>query len=237
MATVFGGKFVFQVSENINSIKKKMEEAFADIANPVLLKATPKIEYSLRLIIRSILLESNTYDQLINGDLRHEIGIPDGEATNRLRMIIAELINDIRVSFKPIKKKGANFSGGYQVYIIKEDFKRVINTPEAQIVTDKGQTLRWLEWMLFEGDKIILTDFVVKFGDFEASRSGGAIMVSTKRDPVKNWTGMQELGWAIPKEHSGVKDNNWISRQLYENVERILDMLAEAAQKAIESSI
>lgn len=232
-----GGGFTFKVTESVSSAKKKMEEAFVEAANPVFIKAVPKIQMAVRKIIARTLFNSKTYEELINGDLRLEIGIPEGEANSRLRMILAYLIEDIRVTFKPLKRKGGSFSGGFKVFIIKEDFQKIVNIPEAQIVTDKGQVLKWLYWMLFEGDKIILNNFVVKYGDFEASRSGGAIMVEVNRDPAKMWTGMQELGWAIPKEHSGVQDNNWISRALYDKVIEILDMIADATQEAIESSI
>ena len=44
-------------------------------------------------------------------------------------------------------------------------------------------------------------------------------MTKPGRDPIKSWTSTPSTGWSVPKEHSGVRDANWITRSIDENIE------------------
>lgn len=228
--------FEIRILESDASIRKKVEEALLEEMNPILLKAVTRIEKAIPPKINEIFENTNTYEAILNGPLRNELGIPAGENMSRLKAIINELASQIIVEFKPIKRRGTNWTGGYNIFIFQRDFRKVLSLPESNINTPNGN-LPWLKWLLIEGDRIIIDGYVVKPGNFKASRSGGAIMTKPGRDPIKSWTSTPSTGWSVPKEHSGVRDANWITRSIDENIEMLKDLISVATREAIEENI
>lgn len=229
--------FQIRLTESITTIKKKIEDALIQEMNPVLERALGSVKRNVVPKLIQIFKSSETYDAILTSDLKYELGLPAGQERSRLDSIVEELSKQVEVEFKQLRRRGSNIYGGYTVYIVESNFRKVLNLPDSQINTEKGQTLNWLKWMLLDGDRIILNNAFIKFGNFKASRSGGAIVVESKRDPVKGWTSMQSMGWSVPKEHSGTQDNNWVTRALFDNIESILDIIGEAVKEAIEESI
>lgn len=228
--------FEIRILETDASLKKKVEEALIEEMNPILNKAVTRIEKSIPLKIKSIFEETDTYDAILNGPLRYEFGIPAGESASRLESIIDELCSQVIVEFKPIKRRGSNWTGGYKIFMFESSFRKVVGLTEAKVQTSGGE-LPWLKWLLIEGDKIIINDYVVKFGDFKASRSGGAIMTKPGRDPIRSWTNSPAQGWSVPKNYSGVRDANWVTRAIDEHMEFLKELISVATKEAIEESI
>jgi hypothetical protein len=73
---------------------------------------------------------------------------------------------------------------------------------QFSVITEKGQQLPWLKWLLFEGTSSIVKDYDVKFGPNTKSRTGEAIMVQTNRS------------WRVPPEFAGTIADNWFTRAI-----------------------
>ena len=83
----------------------------------------------------------------------------------------------------------------------------------------KGTDLNWLEWLLLFGNKTIIRDYVVEFGDNPRSRTGRAVM-----------KGVKSGKWGVPPEFAGTKNNNWITRAIESADSEINSILKEATK-------
>jgi len=86
-------------------------------------------------------------------------------------------------------------------------------------MTEKGVSLEWLRWLLFEGASPIVKGYDVSFSNNNPySRTGGAVMVKVGRK-----------SWRVPPEYIGTVKNNWITRAI--------DKTDEAITKIIQAEI
>ena len=164
--------------------------------------------------IKSIISNAPEAQSLISGDLRGEFGIPNGLEVDFVKSIVLTIANNIQLDFYPIKLTGSSLSGGFTFYVAQEDFADILSLSEATITTDKAQILPWLEWLLLQGNKIIISEHKLKFSPAN-SRSHSFIMV-------------QDTGsfWSVPPQFAGTIKDNWITRALEDNIKAIQTIVA-----------
>ena len=216
----------------VDIIQKKLNIALRDELNRVFPKALPAIQSAIQNRSVTFFETAPEAIALINGPLDAHFGIPAGEAKSRVWKIIETVVNNIEVSFTRISIRGTNFGGGFTVGAVISDFSDVLNLPEAHIITDKGEDLPWLEWLLKKGNTIIIGDYSIKFGDYTSShgfwnsRSGKAIMIK------------QDGGlWRVPPQYAGTVRNNWLTHSIADMSEAWLDMIGDVMQEQIEKAI
>jgi hypothetical protein len=139
------------------------------------------------------------YASLKGGKLRYELGISN---TSNVDMVIDSLVNTLNIQSNPITYSSRSLSGGISLTMMKsDDLGGVINTQEAFVDdAQRGYSLPWLEWLLLKGNTILVYNYEVKLGSNPKSRTGNAIMVSSKQN------------WRIPTEFVGSEKNNWTTR-------------------------
>jgi hypothetical protein len=75
--------------------------------------------------------------------------------------------------------------------------------PEATYVTAKGTPIPWLDWLILQGDRIIVLGYDVDFdltpAERARSRTGMALME-------------RGSGWRVPPEFSGTAESNFLTR-------------------------
>jgi hypothetical protein len=135
-----------------------------------------------------------------SGSLNAEIGLPAGHAASAADLIVNAVVESMDINFKQFNERMA---GGMSIGIQPLDFQNLLNIGKATILTEKGQQLNWLEWLLKSGSRIIVRDYSIEYGRYaKRSRSGeGAIMVERKSG-----------GWRMPAQYAGVEENNFITR-------------------------
>jgi hypothetical protein len=71
-------------------------------------------------------------------------------------------------------------------------------------MTENGSKIPWLQWLLIEGDKFIITGYtyIVEPTVVEKSRTDKGIMHKSTRS------------WRVPPAHSGTPDDNFLTRAL-----------------------
>lgn len=151
---------------------------------------------------------------LRSGKLMLDFGL-DFDPTQELIYAIA---NSVVVDFESLKysmwqSKSINHSL-LNIYIQPTDFQNLLSQDFAKVITNKGQELPWLQWLLLEGDSVIITSYRVQYGPFETSRSGGAIMV-------------QKGLFKVDPAFSGDAENNFITRALKKYEERIKETIGK----------
>lgn len=169
-----------------------------------------KIRARLMPLIQQVIIEaihnSSEYQSLTQpgGILRGELGIPD--AARRITTFIDIWVKNIDFIVYPWRMAGRQIRGGFEFKAIDATFKDVLAHDDALLITEKDQLLPWLEWLLLEGDKILVTDHVY----IQTSR---ARFYSRTNQGImsKQSTG---IGWKVPAQYSGVISDNWITRTI-----------------------
>lgn len=106
--------------------------------------------------------------------------------------------------------------------MVDSSYKDVLVSQAANLITEKGQSLPWLEWLLRFGDKAIIRDYTIGVARNSArSRTGRAIMVkaASKR-------------WKVPSQFAGTAQNNFVTRAI-DSIEPSIIKLVETSLRGI----
>lgn len=155
----------------------------------------------VKSLTNAFLRSTETYQSLVSGQLATHFGFRKGNERGRLEPILNTFVNSIHYTFVPF----ARGKGSFTISGFVNGFSDVLSLPEALIQgsSDKklstAYPLPWLNWLLLQGDRVIVQDYHIEIGSVAAksSRSGKAIMVGGGT-------------WAVP-ELGGTEGNNWIT--------------------------
>lgn len=168
---------------------------------------------ALRAFVRDL-----TYDLIMNcpeanelrngGKLAAELGLVAGTENEFVDTIAREVAKNLRVSISKARRKGRGIGGGIKIGIIKSNYSDVFALDIAKYVTAKADILPQLEWLITAGDRIIISDYGVRFKK-GAGRSGGAYMHKLDKKVVRPFR--------IDPKYSGTEDDNWLTRAFTDN--------------------
>lgn len=188
-------------------IKKHLDSAFN--------KARQTIINDIKPLIKNLILSEPEYNSLKSGRLRYELGIPNPEIVDR---IIDIWINDIHIINDPIRIASSQIIGGFSLNMIKSDYSDVLASDAAIIIDQNtGSMIPWLEWLLLKGGETLVYHYRVKMGPNPRSRSGMAIMVSSKEN------------YRIPPQFAGTESNNWVYRAITRLDDRVIQSIVQSA--------
>jgi hypothetical protein len=213
------------------NITVSLLESSADIKDQILVAIKNHIESKLPkaskaatdkihpLIIKG-LKEEPEYQSLVGGDLRLGMGIAD---SSKVDDIIEKLASTISIENKPITIGSNGLLGGFVITAIhSENFNGLLTDDSAVVVdTEKGYSLPWLDWLLLQGNKTIITDYTMKVGPNPNSRTGMAIMVESDRN------------WRVPPSFAGTKTNNWTTRAIQRIQKEVENIILKEVEKII----
>jgi hypothetical protein len=102
----------------------------------------------------------------------------------------------------PATVVGNKIIGDIIITAIPADYSDVLGSSAATYKTEKGDTIPWLQWLLLQGDSIVIATHKAVFDPDKAkfSRTGEDIMLP------------DSVGWRVPPEFSGTADNNFVTR-------------------------
>jgi hypothetical protein len=193
-------------------IEEKALRGLAASLNRELPRLARYVQQEISLKTDQIFFSSLEFQLIINGNLRGELGMPKGEELSRMQAILNVLSQQVLVEPVNVSVSGGTFrSGGLRIMMFKNDFTDLFKLPEANITTEKGVNLPWLEWLLTAGNKILISGYDVNYGNYGSrtnkqgmaiSRSGLAVMVPG-----------QTLNWGLGSA-GGTPKNNWITRAI-----------------------
>ena len=152
-------------------------------------------------VCESLITGETEYHQLLSGTLLGELGIPDVNA--KLTHILQTIKRSVTVESPVVQVYRQTIMGGMLIKMIKSDYLDILGLPDASYSTLKGANIPWLDWLLLEGDRIIVVGYDVNLdltpSEALSSRTGLALMTKGS-------------GWRIPPEYSGVAQDNFITR-------------------------
>lgn len=194
-------RFDLKILESDSEIAKKILDALLPQINNYMNDSIAKIKNPIKEIVGNAIRNSPEYDAIARGQLSYELGIPD--PFTRMDGLISIWLNNVQFNYnKPIIANN-KIKASFSVNMIKVDFSDVLFSDFAKVDDfRRGYSLPWLEWLLLEGNKIIVPKYEVLFGANRASRTGFALMKESTRS------------WRIPSTYAGTINNNWITRAL-----------------------
>lgn len=190
-----------------SQIRTKVIDEIVKQLNQKVKAAAKDIQVQLSVLIENELRKTNVYRETQVGELNAMLGFHQGRERHIMDTIISVIANEVKIDFKPFRNnKNIVIDGGFEIYMVDADFKKALSHSLAFTDND-GQKLPWLKWLLLDGD-VVITGHRMLIKPTRYGRSKEAIMVDTFR---------QASFWRMPKEFSGVKELNWITKALKGN--------------------
>lgn len=214
-------RYSIKLLESDSTIRKMILQALEEDVSKTINRAIPEIKIKIQNLLSNSIKTSNEYQSLINGRLRFEFGLPD--SGNMVDKIIDTWLNNVNINMKSISINNNGLSGGFSLGMVAADFQDVLSLPEAQMTdTDRGYSLPWLQWLLLDGNKVLVKDYTVVFGPNPYSRTGYAIMKNESSS-----------SWRVPAESAGTISNNWITRVIDSLSDDVSNIIIQEIEKAI----
>lgn len=190
---MIGLKILSSPQQLAAELAKYLETEFPKI----LLKSKNNILVRMRYFFREVITNTQEYQEMMAGNLRAELGIPDPEAA--FGYLVDQLINrlDIQIDGNELN-----------LLILREGYENISDAAIFNITELTVTEFNWLKWVLTEGDNIKIVGYDVQFGSYpnDRSRTGEAIMIRAKGD-----------FWTLPREFGPYRvDDNFITRALSE---------------------
>ncbi len=161
----------------------------------------------IRAAFADIMSNDPIIRKFASGAFDADFGFTPGQAAQAMTDIITSLSAAIQFKFEPLRLNAQRITGGLSVYIMKNDFVDILSLPGMIIATDKFSLLEWLDWLLFEGSRVIIAGYEIRFGNFSFARSGQAIMVPKASGH-----------WNVPNAIAGTANDNILTRALTNNL-------------------
>jgi len=185
--------------DSVPQITDKVNTAIAEQINDTLSKNIYKIvEKCKALAVQWVMEQPEMLSLKTSGinSLTGQFGISGGDGSSAASAIAQAVGNSISVKFIPYNK---NFRGGLEINIQPSTFVNLLGLKAGHTVYEGGD-LHWLNWLLTQGDRIIVTNY-----QYNPQTGLG-------RSGLGN---MNEGGFfRVPPEFSGTEDNNFITRAL-----------------------
>jgi hypothetical protein len=140
-------------------------------------------------------MESPELRAVAYGPLKGDFGIPKGQEVSETNKIIDAVLRSIHVEIIPFDNR---LRGGLEIRIQPTDFQNIFARIDP-VITEKGERLDWVRWLLERGDDIVVAKYHVVPDSSGRSRSGDALM---------SQGGM----FRVRPEYSGTLDDNAITR-------------------------
>ena len=204
-------KFSLKVLETEKEIEKAVLKALLDDASKIMTTASKRLTKKLPIIIETAITSQPEYSSLTGGILKDQFGLTN--PTTKIDSLL-DIWSNINVTYKKPTISASQIKSNLSIVAIKSDYSDALASAAAEQVTKKGQSLQWLDWLLNQGDRIIIKEYELVSGKGRAGKVGMRKNVKGK--------------WGVPSQFAGSPNNNWITRAI-QSVSSIIDRtLAEA---------
>jgi hypothetical protein len=186
--------------------------------------ATVESRVSVEALVR--IRASSAYASLHGGVLQAELGVK--APTTAIEGVLQGLAGACRATIDPPRVLGNSLVGSVTVGILRTDLSDVLSRPEASFVSEKGYQVDWLDWLLTQGDRVV----VGQYGFLPANKMTARSVAAFSR------TGLGIMrqanhGWSVPPEFSGTPGDNWFTRALAA-IERVMaDILVDELRRRL----
>jgi len=213
-------KIGLKLLENDAVIQKRVLKLIKDALDSAIKRSIGIVSTETKNLVRGAIVSSDEYRELLGGELQAELGVAD--SSTRLGYILEIWLDSLTISRKPVRISGSYITGGFSIFMIKQDWSDVLGSSAAQYVTSKGTVMPWLEWLLLAGDATIIKDYTFSANIPKGfnSRTGGGVMLDA---PQKRWS--------VPRRYAGTAADNFVTRSLQGIGEQVGNLMQKEVQK------
>lgn len=207
-------KIGLTITDSVGQLEKAIMLEIKSALNKAILGAIPDIKIKVGVFVRQLVINTPEFDSLLSGRLKVELGLKDPSLP--LNQILYALENGITVDYSGLKASSSGISGGFTIGLVKDRFAELTSLSGASYVSN-NKTIPWLEWLLFQGDTMVISDYEIKYSYSQESRTHSALMIKGTK------------GWRVPPEFSGTENNNFITRAFEDDssTERVIGKIVE----------
>jgi hypothetical protein len=207
--------FTLKILENNQVIQKNILTALLPEVSKYMNKAIASIKRELPFIVGEAIMSEPEYSSLLSGQLKFELGIPD--AGSKISNLINIWISNMVVDYKSPTLTNSSIRSSFSAKLIRTNFSDVLGTDDAYVNDSlRGYSLPWLEWLLLDGNAIVVPNYEVVMGSNPRSRTGSAVMK------------ISSDSWKVPDQFSGTISDNWITRAISNSQDKIQKLLERA---------
>lgn len=142
------------------------------------------------------------------GSLNSVFGIRLGTSDSIVNAIIESVVSSTEIKLTKLDKK---FRGGLEFNFQPSDFRNLLSLREGHVITQKNSDLHWLNWLLTEGDAVVVVGY--SYTPSSDGRSGGGTM---------SFGG----SFRVPPSFSGTINNNFITRAFSNREEELTKIIS-----------
>lgn len=199
--------------DSVAKIERDMQLALIADINTYLNKKKNIITDKLKRSARSWILAQPEMNSLKGSSMAYSLhslfGIRSGNEMGIVEKIADAVVDSIEVKFSRVDK---NFKGGLTFTIQPSDFQNLLGLPEGHVATQKGVDLHWLNWLLIEGDSVVVVGY-----QYDASGDG------------RSGVGRMVTGgsFRVPPSFSGTASNNFVTRAFINKQKEVEKILSE----------
>ncbi len=194
-------KLGLSILESVGRLTSDVVRDIGQQVSKLLTKAQPKIQRDLRRLVASAIVAQPEYGSLKTGTLRYNFGLAD---TSVIDNLVDRFVDSIYVTANNINVSSSKINASLIFTILaSEKLDDILSSQDANLVTEKGENMPWLTWLLLRGNEPIILTHRILIQPSPWSRTGQAIMI-----PTKSGT------WRVPASYIGTIENNWITRAL-----------------------
>tara|TARA_B100001778_G_scaffold217608_1_gene180298 strand:+ start:5313 stop:5957 length:645 start_codon:yes stop_codon:yes gene_type:complete len=193
-------KFSLKLVNSDSDISKQILNGLKKQAQSALNKSKQDINDALKSLVKQFIQAEPEYRSLLGGELKYQLGVPDAGIVDQIVNIWS---NNIKIINNKVNSTSNGLRGGFSVSMIKSDYSDVLSSSAAKIKdSSTGSVVPWLEWLLLRGGDVLIKDYEIQIGPNPRSRTGMAIMVSSKSN------------YRLPAKFAGTESNNWVYRAI-----------------------
>ncbi len=196
-------EFGYYISVDEKEIIDNIKKEYSDYIKRMLKIIAPKIKAKIDTFIAIHILK---FFLPLFEDIYSPIGEPD--LRNKIAELVKEVTDNVEVEvdayFSPTNEL---LDIGVNIIILKYGVESLLLYDFASYVTEKGQVIEWLRWLLDNGPQTVIVGykFIVDNNSPTFSRTDLGIMRKTKN---------QDDYWRPPREIQGTEDDNFVKRAL-----------------------
>lgn len=193
-----------KIKETTQQLVDKIKNILKDQARARIRKNQPRVRSLIKYELYNAIYECPEMESLRSGKLKWDFGLDFDPS-----MAISEAVSG---AFKTKYIENQSTVAQFEIDIQPLSYLEVLELPEAVQITERGEVLPWLEWLLTYGSTIVCIDgFGVKYAS--AGRSGGAVM-------IEGYNFGQPF--MVDPLYAGTKGDNFITRAISANKDKII---------------
>lgn len=192
---------------NNKQLEKQLFQAVLSEIRKRIRKNESSVQRRLENAIKKWVMDSDTIQSLMENkhfSLKATFGLTDvdaQQAVNDLTIAIGRCLRaEIRDSAKSIE---VEFS------FVRSDFSDLLSLSCSSFMTEKGKDIPWLNWLLTQGDRVVVADY--RYIPADNGRSGYGIMIGGK-------------SFRVPPQFSGTPQNNFV-HQVFDGKDKELESI------------